>query len=270
MSVDHSQNLISIQDVSFFYGRQMVLENITFDVHPGDYLALTGPNGAGKTTLLKIMLGLLKPTTGTIRLFGQDLGAFKDWSKISYVPQQSDRLDVNFPITVYEMVAMSRYGRLGPGRGLSALDRQIIAGVLSRVGLEEKKDILIGELSGGQRQKAFIARALANEPQIIFLDEAVRGLDHKSQEDFYDILRSLNRDQGLTLVLVSHDLVRISQEAMHIACLDKTLVCHDSPADFWQHSQAVEALGGRARLVGYHHHDHQAGPGQVSHQSHNH
>ena len=259
MPADHTKNIIEVDDVSFFYGDQPVLEKVTLNIHEGDYLALIGPNGAGKTTLLKIMIGLLKPAAGRIRLFDRDIRDFKDHFKIAYVPQQTDRFDLNFPLTAYEVVALGRYGRLGIGRRLEMADKEAVRGALEQVGLWEQRDRLIGELSGGQKQRIFIARALAGEPRVIFLDEPARGLDHSSQEELYQILGALNRDQGITLVLVSHDIAKITTEAMHIACLDRSLVCHDSPADFLRHSDSVKILGTTARIIGPHHHDFHTG-----------
>lgn len=265
MSVDHHKNIIEIEGVSFSYGQRSVLEHISFNVHQGDYLGLVGPNGAGKTTLLKIMLGLLRPNSGQVRLFGQNITNFQEHSKISYVPQQTERFDMNFPATVYEIVAMGRYSHLGLGKRLNDQDKRIVQTSLEKVNLWGQRQALIGELSGGQKQRAFIARALATEPKIIFLDEAGRGLDHKTETDFYDILRSLNRDQGITLVLVSHDISRISQEAMHIACLNKTLVCHDSPLDFLRHSESIKIFGETARVLEHHHHHNHSSDSSVKH-----
>jgi len=215
---------------------------------------LVGPNGAGKTTLLKLILGLLVPDSGEIRFFGRELSKCKDWSKISYVPQKATGFDVNFPIKVEEVVLMGRAAQRGLGRPYSLEDKKQARLALERVGLWSFKDRLIGDLSGGQQQRVFLARALAGEPRLLFLDEPVTGIDQASQEEIYALLRELNRQEGLTLILVSHDIERILAEAMHIACLNQTLVCHASPAEFIKESESGDILGQNLRFLSHYHH----------------
>jgi zinc transport system ATP-binding protein len=251
--VDHQKNIIEVSGVSFAYGRHEVLRDVTLAVHQGDYLGIVGPNGAGKTTLLKIMLGLLTPASGNVKLFGTDLKNFRDYHRIGYVPQKATNFDVNFPATVYEVVAMGRYSRRGPWRWLTAADREIINQSLRQVGLANRQDALIGDLSGGQEQRVFIARALAGQPEIMFLDEPTTGIDPQSRDDFYKLLRELNQNLDLTLVLVSHDIDRITKEVMHIACLDHRLVCHNSPEEFLRESESLHIFGQDVKIIAHHH-----------------
>lgn len=230
MSVDHTKNIIEVKNVSLSYNGAAVLENVSLVVHQGDYLALVGPNGAGKTTLLKIMLGLLPPESGQIKLFGTELKDFRDHFKIGYVPQKAVNFEANFPVTVREVVAMGRYARCGLFRRLQAADQELVKQALEEVGLWEQRDRLIGDLSAGQAQRVFIARALAGQPEVIFLDEPTTGVDQKSQDDFYRLLRELNEHKNLTLVLVSHDLDRMNREVMHIAYLDRRSITIINPA----------------------------------------
>ncbi|MES2023887.1 MAG: metal ABC transporter ATP-binding protein [Patescibacteria group bacterium] len=259
MQVNHEKNIIEVKNISFSYGKEKVLENISFDVHQGDYLGVIGPNGAGKTTLLKIMLGLLKPENGEINIFGVPLSEFKDWHKIGYVPQKATSFDVNFPVTVYDVAMMGRYGRCFCCR-INANDKKIVREKLEQVGMWEHRDKLIGDLSGGQQQRVFIARALSTEPEIIFLDEPTTGVDQKMQEEFYTLLRELNRDNGLTLVLISHDIKTVTEEAMHIACIDRTLVCHMSPQEYLKESlkdiQPKDIFGQKVKIITPHKHNH--------------
>ncbi len=255
-NVDHSKNVVEVKNVSFSYGPEPVLENISFNVHEGDYLGIVGPNGAGKTTLLKIMLGLLKPESGSIRLFGTQLSDFRDWRKIGYVPQKATNFDSGFPVSVYDVALMGRYGGRGLWSRINARDRATVERVLKQVGMWEYKDRLIGDLSGGQQQRVFIARALAAEPKIIFLDEPTTGIDQKMHDEFYDLLRALNRDAGLTLVLISHDIEKITEEAMHIACIDRTLVCHTSPEEFLKESESKNMWGEKVKIITPHRHTH--------------
>ncbi len=250
---DHTKTIIEAEGISFSYGDDEVLKDISLEVHKGDYLGIIGPNGAGKTTFLKILLGLLKPASGKVRLFGQDISEFKDWWRIGYVPQKATNFDANFPSTVEETVLMGRYSRKGLFRRLSKEDIQFTEQALKQVEMLEYKDRLIGELSGGQQQRVFIARALAGQPEVIFLDEPTTGIDEKSQQEFYALLRKLNRELGLTLVLVSHDIEMVTKEVMHIACIDHTLVCHTSPEEYLKESESISIAGQKVKIMEHHH-----------------
>ncbi|MCI4625705.1 MAG: metal ABC transporter ATP-binding protein [Candidatus Magnetoovum sp. WYHC-5] len=251
--VDHTQNIIEVENVFFSYGQCDVLKDITLTIHKGDYLGLVGPNGSGKTTLIKVILGLLKPRRGLIRLFGDDIKDFQNWHKISYVPQKTISFEVGFPATVKEVVLMGRYGRRGMFHKVTAEDRKKTEEALKEVNMWNFRDCLIGELSGGQQRRVFIARALASQPEVIFLDEPTVGIDKTNQEELYAILRKLNKDMDLTLVMVSHDIEKIVQETMHIACIDRTLVCHASPEDFLKDSPLQNILGYNIKMIHHRH-----------------
>ncbi len=243
--IDHTKNIIELHNISFSYdGIEKVLENITFSVHKGDYLGIIGPNGGGKTTVLKIMLGLLQPTSGTIKLFGKPLKAFKDWSKIGYVPQKVSHFDNNFPVTVEEVVAMGRFARRGLFHFPQQEDSEKVERALKQVDMWEYKSKQIGELSGGQQQRVFIARALVTEPEVIFLDEPTVGVDATTQEQFYKLLKSLNRELQLTLVLVSHELDIVANEATEVACINCNLVCYCTPKEL-MHKDTLEKMYGK-------------------------
>lgn len=232
MRVDHTRNIIEVSGVSFSYDGDDILRDVTLDIHAGDYAAFVGPNGAGKTTLLKIMLGILKPARGNVRLFGTDIRQFTSWEKIGYVPQKALVFDAHFPATVQEIVLMGRFAKAGLLRFMKPADRAAAHRALERVGMREHRERLIGDLSGGEQQRVFIARALATEPEILFLDEPTTGIDAASEEEFYALLRALNRDAGVTLILVTHDLDRIAREAMHIFCIDQTLTWCGTPEEY--------------------------------------
>lgn len=254
LKVDHTKNIIEVNNVSFSYnGKENVLENITLAIHWGDYIGLVGPNGSGKTTLIKIMLKLLRPKQGTVKLFGQNISDFKDWHKISYVPQKPANFEANFPATVYEVVLMGRSAGKKLFHRTTAADKQAVKDALKKVGLWEHKDKLIGGLSGGQSQRVFIARALTNQPEIIFLDEPTAGVDKKTQDDFYALLKKLNRELSITLVLVSHDIKRLTEEVMHIACVDRTLTCHVSPEEYLAESESLNIPGKNIKLITHSH-----------------
>ncbi len=251
--IDHSKNIIGVKDVCFSYGNESVLEGITFNIHQGDYLGIIGPNGAGKTTLLKLILGLLPLYCGSVTLFGEDSKHFKDWSKIGYVPQKATSFDVNFPATVKEVVMMARFAKKGLFHFTTKEDEMIVQTALKQVDMWNYKNRLIGDLSVGQQQRIFIARALAGQPEIIFLDEPTTGVDTASQDDFYALLKNLNQKFHLTIVLISHDIERIAKEAMHIACVDHTLVSHTSSEEFLKESKSLTISGQNFKII---HHQH--------------
>lgn len=238
-TVDHGENIIEVNNISFSYNDHEVLNNITLAIHSGDYLGVVGGNGAGKTTLIKIILGLLKPSSGSVKLFGEDISKFKDWSKIGYVPQNATSFDVNFPATVEEVVLMGRYGRRGLFSRLTREDRDKTRDALLRIEMWQYRDRLIGDLSSGQQQRVFIARALAGDPEVIFLDEPTVGVEKHIKDEFYALLRKLNEELHLTVVLITHDIESIAHEAMHIACIDCTLFFHDSIDQYFKDTHKV-------------------------------
>lgn len=256
--MNNSRNIVEVENVSFSYTNKQddeVLSNVNLKIHQGNYLGIIGPNGGGKTTLLKLMLGLLKLSSGSIKIFGQDVGQFKDWSKIGYIPQKVTNFDTNFPATVSEVVAMGRYAKRGMLHQPNQEDTDQVKKAISEVSMQDFADRLIGQLSGGQQQKAFIARALVSEPEIIFLDEPTTGIDQKAQEDFYNLLRSLNKDKGITLVVVSHDIDVVAQEVTEIAFINKTLIYDGSPQKF-NPGKFADFYGRGVQFIKHTHHSH--------------
>lgn len=240
MQLDHSKNLIEVKNVSFSYGATQVLSNVNFSVHRGDYVALVGGNGSGKSTLIKIILGLLTPDSGEVSLFGIPQKEFSERSKIGYVAQDATKFQRYFPVTAEQVVAMGRLGNRGMRSQDTVSDERAVASALQTVDLWDVRNKLIGELSGGQQQRACIARALAGEPELLILDEPTVGVEVEVKNDFYRLIKKLNEDHDLTVLLVTHDIDTVAHEAMHIACIDKTLYFHDSVESF---------LKGRADLV---------------------
>ena len=227
MPVDHNKNIIELSDVSFAYtDKNYILEHINLEVHEGDYLGIIGPNGGGKTTLLKLIVGLLKPTKGIIHLSSFPIG---------YVPQKVTNFDMNFPITVREVVVQGRVAGRGLFKGFTDEDWKMVEKSLKTVDLLDYQNELIGNLSGGQQQRVFIARAIAGQhPHVIFLDEPTTGIDANSQKQFYAFLRKLNREMGMTLILVSHDVDIITNEVSHVAYVNQKLIYYGDPKFFMQ------------------------------------
>jgi ABC-type Mn2+/Zn2+ transport system ATPase subunit len=192
--------LLELQDVSLGYDGRPVLEHVSFGVARGEFAALLGPNGAGKTTLFRGMLGLIPVLAGRI-VYGFDRRA----SPPGYVPQK-ETLDPIFPLTVHEVVLMGTYARLGPLRPVGRREHRLAAECLAQVGQAELADQPFWALSGGQKQRVLIARALAVEPELLLLDEPTAGIDPGAERGIMDLIARLNRERGLTVVLVSHHL----------------------------------------------------------------
>ncbi len=236
---NHLENIIELTDIHFAYGDDVILNGIDLEVHRGDYVGIIGPNGSGKSTLIKIMLGLL-PTSGQIKLFGQNIKDFKDWSKFAYVSQKATNVDPGFPITVKDVVSMGRYAKKRAFQMLDKEDGAKVAQALEYVGMSGYADRLIGNLSGGQQQRVFVARALVGDPEIIVLDEPTIGIDVTTREHFYALLRKLNKEKHLTLILVSHDMDVIEKEATELVCINKSLVYCGLPEEFKTHERFAE------------------------------
>jgi len=218
-----NEPIIEVKDVWFFYNGIPVLQDVNFTVRGGDFVALLGPNGGGKTTLLKLMLGLLKPERGAIRIFGES--PRESSHRIGYMPQHLD-FNQSFPISVLDVVLM---GRLRPGRAWSRYtqeDRTAAQQALDRVEMGESANRRVGELSGGQQQRVFIARALVDEPEVLFLDEPTASVDTKHQTDLFDILKELN--ETVTIIVVSHDIGVVSSHIKSVACVNQQVFHHDN------------------------------------------
>ena len=245
--------LIGVEKVSFHYKEVQVLRDISFSVAVGDFLALIGPNGSGKTTLIRIILGILKPDGGRIFFMGKEIHRFTEWERIGYVPQNATHRDPYFPASVREVVAMGLLSRKRFPRLVTRRDEAAIERALGSVELQELKNRRIGELSGGQQQRVFIARAIVNGPDVLFLDEPTAGVDAETQTRFYEMLAHLNRQQGLTIVLITHDFSIITKHANKVACLNQSLVFHGSHEEFCSSSVVQELLHGEHHLVCHHH-----------------
>lgn len=245
--------LVTVEGVDFYYGATKALEDVTFSIREGDFLAIIGPNGSGKTTLLRIILGLLPPSRGRIRILGQDLRHFSAWHQIGYVPQKAVHVDSFFPASVREVVAMGLLSRKHFPKLMNRRDEALIQRALERVGMAAYISRRIGELSGGQQQRVFIARAIVNDPRLLFLDEPATGIDAESQRRFYDMLDELNDLLGITIVLITHDIGILTKHAEKVACLNQRLVFHGNHEDFCNSSMVRELLQGEHHLICHRH-----------------
>lgn len=215
---------IKVRDLWFSYDGHLVLKEVNLEVHSGDFLGIIGPNGGGKTTLLKLMLGLLEPDQGEVRVFGQHPG--KIASQIGYVPQETP-VNKSFPLSVFDVVLMGVMRGGGGWRGFSKADRSNAQKVLERMEMWDHRNRHIIKLSGGQRQRVFVARALVTEPALLLLDEPTASVDQKGQTDLYAFLKELN--ETVTIVVVSHDLMVLSSYIGCVACVSQQVFYHDAP-----------------------------------------
>jgi zinc transport system ATP-binding protein len=216
------EKLLELKGVSLSLGSTQVLKDIDFSVDANDFIAIIGPNGGGKTTLLKVILGMLKPDKGEVRVMGKEP---KEGRKlIGYLPQYG-RFDMQFPISAMQVVMMGRYA--GPFKRYVEDDRKAAENALKTVGMLEFKDRQIGGLSGGELQRVLLARALSREPKLLLLDEPTASVDQRMQKSFYELLGRLKKQSAI--ILVSHDVGAVSSHVGSVACMNKELVYHGPP-----------------------------------------
>lgn len=257
MSVTQSSvPAIECQSVSFGYGGQSVLTDVSFTIGKGDYVAIVGPNGGGKTTLLKLITGILTPTSGTVRILGQESGTQSAQARIGYVPQRIGSGDRTFPATVEEIVRSGLPARRSMFGLASREENVAVEHAITLAGIRPLQRRMLSELSGGESQKVFIARALAAQPDILLLDEPTTGIDLPSREQFTDFLAMLNEELGMTIVIVSHDVEAVSGRVKSVLCVNGTLLTHCSADCFLDEECFTKLYGEKATLLAHHHHSH--------------
>jgi zinc transport system ATP-binding protein len=252
MNVNQAQPIIELEHVTVTFQDLLALDDVSLSVPRGSFLALIGPNGAGKTTLLQVILGLIRPAKGSVRIFGKNRAEFNgERRRIGYVPQLMS-VDLNFPISVGEVVLMGRFGRIGLFRRPSAVDRAAALEAMKRVGIADLAERPIRRLSGGQRQRVFLARALANEPELLLLDEPTTGVDAVSSESLYELLRTLHAG-GITMLVVSHDVGVVASYVEGVVCINRRVVAHGRPAEVLGSDELAKMYGCEAMFF---HHGH--------------
>jgi zinc transport system ATP-binding protein len=241
---------VELAGVYASYRDRLVLEDVSLAIPRGNFLAIIGPNGSGKTTLLKVILGLIRPDAGEVRVFGRAPWRLEgERARIGYCPQ-GQSVDVNFPVRAGEVVLMGRYGRIGLLRRPAAEDRAAARRTMERVGVADLAERPIARLSSGQRQRVFLARALVAEPELLLLDEPTTGVDVASSESLYELLRGLHR-QGITIVVVSHDIGVVASYVDTVACVNRRLVAHGRPSEVFA-SDALEKMYGCDAILFHH------------------
>ncbi len=239
----HGAPILSVSELTVRYEAATALEAVSFTLQSGERVAVVGPNGAGKSTLFKVIAGVLPPTAGEVSVFGQRPGGH---ICIAYLPQRN-LVDWNFPATVADVVMMGRVGKLGLFRHPSRRDWQIVRQALMQVGLEGLQKRQIGELSGGQQQRMFIARALAQEAELLMMDEPLSGLDLNSQEAIFDILDDL-RTRQVTVLVATHDLDQAAARFDRVMLLNRTLLGFGTPEQVFTSERLRRAYGGHLHI----------------------
>jgi ABC-type Mn2+/Zn2+ transport system ATPase subunit len=237
---DHTSPLLQFQDVSLGYRETLVLERLSFHICRGEFLGIVGPNGSGKTTILRAVLGLLRPRSGSIRRLGSP--------RIGYVPQR-EKIDTIMPVTVQEVALMGRASHLGAFARESERDRDAARRALALVGVGDLEHRLFRDLSGGQQQRVLLARALAGEPELLVLDEPTNGMDLASEFATIEMLAGLNREAGLSILLVTHLLHTVLNAASSIMLIDRGRVLYGIADEVLQEGTLAELYGLPVRLL---------------------
>ena len=240
----NNKKILSVKNLSVRYQSFEALSNISFDLNRGDIAIIIGPNGAGKTTLLKAILDLL-PHKGEAKIFGKEIHEIsrEERTRIGYVPQKVD-ITKNFPITVRELLSLSIKKIYTDKKE----EKDKIEKYLDLLHISHLADKIVGELSGGQQQRFLIARALIFSPEILFLDEPFAGIDIQGEETFYDFITYMNKEYGITSLLVSHDVTVVEKIANKVICLNRTLICEGKPDEVLSEEKFEELYGKEAGL----------------------
>lgn len=234
---------ITVDNLSVTYNNaRLALYNASCTVEPGTITGLVAPNGGGKSTLFKAIMGFLQPSQGQIRIGGFPVQTAQKQQLMAYVPQ-SDEVDWNFPVSVFEVVMMGRYGYMNLLRIPSAKDRRLVMESLERVGMSDFRHRQIGELSGGQKKRAFLARALAQEGKVILLDEPFTGVDVKTEKRIIDLLMQL-RDEGHTILVSTHDLASVSTFCDRVILLNQTILASGTTEQTFTEENLAMTFGG--------------------------
>ena len=213
--------VLEVKDLSFSYPDKSILHRLSFDVDAGDFMCIVGTNGTGKSTLLKLILNQLSPLEGEIKLLGTNSEKYKDFASIAYVSQKATNINRDFPATVEEVVSLGLYSKKGLFKRNTKEDKKLIDSALERVGMLDYKHRQIGYLSGGQQQRVFIAKALISDTRIIFLDEPTTGIDIRAVDSICCLLGDLNKNSGITIVMVTHDISSIIYHSNKILVLSE-------------------------------------------------
>jgi len=215
------EDAVLVDGLTFGYSDKLFLKDVSFHVGKGDFAAIIGDNGSGKSTMVKLLLGLLSPVAGTIRIMGNEVKQIRDFSKIGYVPQNSGDSVARFPASAEEIVLSSLYRQIGPFRFAGKKHREITRKALELTGLSEYAKTMPSGMSGGQRQRLMLARVLACGPELLVLDEPTVGIDSDAVDQLLSILHEINISEKVTILMVTHDLAKIAAYTNRVLCLSE-------------------------------------------------
>jgi len=246
--------IVATEQLSCSYREGRVLEEISFQVEPGDYVGIVGPNGSGKSTLIKALLGLVTINSGSAALFGTPLSGFREWHKVGYLPQSLHLVNPVFPATVHETVGLGLLSLKRFPKRLNRDDRDKINKTLEELSISDLEHKLIGELSGGQLQRVLLARAIVNDPELLVLDEPTAALDPETRDRFYAMIADINRFRGVTILLVTHDSGAIGKYASKMLYLDKKILFYGSFDQFCCSPEMSSLFGEHSQHLMCHQH----------------
>jgi len=247
-------SIISARNLRFSYNSSEVLSDISFSVEAGDYIGLVGPNGSGKTTLAKAILGFHRLQHGSVNLFDVDHLLFRDWWRIGYLPQKNTFLNPYFPATVREIVSLGLVSRKKFPKIFNKKDIRVVDEAMRLTDTMEIKGKLIGELSGGQQQRVLVARAIVSNPDLLILDEPTTALDPEARKSFFQMLKELNTERHVTIILITHDIGTIGEYASGLLYLDKKIIFYGSFDEFCTSSSMTNYFGEYSQHIICHRH----------------
>ncbi len=247
--------VIELKNVSIAYGVTEVVSDISLQIEKGDFIGLTGPNGSGKSTLIKAILGLIPVSQGKITLLGETREKFSQFEKIDYLPQSDASINPLFPASVEEIIATGLLSNKKFPKVITKKDKEKIDQILDQLSLKRLRKKQITKLSGGQKQKVFLARSLVSQPEIIFLDEPSSALDQKSRKDFFQLLKKLNKERQMTIILITHDTGFAGNYVNKILYLDRKLIFFGKINEFCPHKESELNFEKRGHHLIWHQHE---------------
>lgn len=247
-----------LENVYFKYSREYVVKDVSFSINKGDFVGLIGPNGGGKTTIIRLILGLILPDKGKVFLFGANPVSLKNKSKIGYIPQRTSNFDFGFPATAEEIVSLGILGAKKFPRKISAIDKDKVYQAMQLADVLSFRNNLIGNLSGGQLQRVFLAKMLVCKPDILFLDEPTSALDYKTRQKFMELIITLNKEKNTTIIFITHDNTQISRYANTLLVMDTKMLFCGNPTEFCRSKEMERYFGAFGQHIICHRHDAQA------------
>lgn len=250
----YDKAIVEVRGLTAGYGQGDVIRDVSFDVYEGDYVGLAGPNGAGKSTLVKVLLGLFPPYSGSISMFGTDISRFRDWGLVGYLPQRVNTYNPLFPASVREVISLGLLSRKSFPKSIGGNDLKDVDEIIEKLGISNLAGNTLGELSGGQQQKVFLARALVSKPKLLILDEPSTALDPVSRDSFYSMVEALNEKDRITIIMITHDTGNIGEYAKKLMYLDGQIVFFGSFEEFCGSEKMKEYFGGFYQHIICHRH----------------